>query len=369
MFDHLFQPLALAGTTLPNRVVRAAHSTGSPWVDTSDDLIAYHQARARGGVGMSILEIAGVHRTSATAIPVYDDRVIEGYHRLVDALHPHGMKVFQQLWHGGSARVIPGQAPWSSDVPNPVAGVVPRAMTQDMIDEIVGSFASAARRVREGGLDGVEVHGAHGYLIGQFLSPATNFRTDDYGGSLENRTLFLRQILGAMRREVGPDFPIGVRLSSDEQIEGGLDAAATAAIVHLVEPMVDFIDLSFGSYYRFYKMLSTMDDPLGYELPSSEPVARSTSLPTLVTGRIMTLEHANRLVAEGVADMVSMVRALIADPELVAKARDGRDAETRPVASLVAAYLCKHLFECQHVVREPSVLVQSLIDQRVVRRT
>ena len=333
MYDHLFQPIDVAGTTIPNRVVRSAHSTGSPWVDTSDDLIAYHEARARGGVGLSILEIAGVHLSSPTRIPVHSDAVVAGYERLMAAIRPHGMKVFQQLWHGGStAAVNPlGGAPWSaSDVANPAAGVVPRPMTQTLIDEVVAAFGAAARRVRDGGLDGVEVHAAHGYLVGQFLSPATNYRTDGYGGDLDNRLRLLREILAAMRAEVGPDFPIGVRLAADEEVAGGMHAKDSAEIARRVESMVDFVDVSLGSYYRFYKMLSTMDDPLGYELPQSEVVARAVDVPTIVTGRIMTLDHAEHVVATGVADMVSMVRALVADPDLVAKARSGRADEVRP---------------------------------------
>lgn len=331
MYDNLFEPLRVAGATIPNRIVRTAHTTGAAWVDVNDDLVAYHEARARGGVGLSILEIAGVMPNSATAIPVYADKVIGHFERFAERMRPHGMKVFQQLWHGGSARVIPGTAPWSaSDVPNPTAGVVPRPMTRSMIDEVIAAFASAARRVKAGGLDGVEVHGAHGYLIGQFLSPATNHRDDEYGGSLENRTRLLREVLAAIRAEVGPDFPVGVRLSADEEVEGGLGPEDGADIVRLIEDQIDFLDVSYGSYYRFYKMLGTLEEPLGYEVPKSAVVTRATAKPTIVTGRIMTLDHASHIVASGDADMVSMVRALIADPDLVVKARSGRADEVRP---------------------------------------
>lgn len=331
MYDNLFEPLQIASATIPNRIARTAHTTGAAWVDSGDDLIAYHEARARGGVGLSILEIAGVMPNTATAIPVYDDRVIGHYEKFASRIHPHGMKLFQQLWHGGSARVIPGTAPWSaSDVPNPTAGVVPRPMTRAMIDEVVGAFASAARRVRDGGLDGVEIHAAHGYLVGQFLSPATNHREDEYGGTLENRVRFLRDVLRAVRSEVGPTFPVGIRLSADEEIEGGLTPTDTADIVRLVEDDVDFVDVSYGSYYRFYKMLATLEEPLGYEVPKSSVVTRATHKPTIVTGRIMTLDHASHIVETGDADMVSMVRALIADPDLIVKARTGRADEVRP---------------------------------------
>lgn len=336
MYDNLFEPIQLAATTVPNRVVRTAHSTGSPWVDDSPGLIDYHVARARGGVGLSILEIAGVHLSSPTLIPVHADTVVAGYEKLAAACHPHGMKLFQQLWHGGSASPwnVLGGPPWSaSDVPNPSVGVVPVPMTKTMIDDVVGAFGAAAGRVKAGGLDGVEIHGAHGYLVGQFLSPVSNRRDDDYGGSLENRVRFLSEVIAAMRAEVGPEFPIGVRLISDEEVDGGLVPPDVAEIARLIEPTIDFIDVSLGTYYRFYKMLAPMDDPLGYEVPKSEVVTRAVSVPSIVTGRIMTLDHASHLVDTGVADMVSMVRALIADPELVRKTREGRANEVRPCIS------------------------------------
>lgn len=333
MYDNLFEPLALAGTTLPNRIVRAAHSTGHPWVDTSTSLIKYHEARARGGVGLSILEIGGVHMSSPSIIPVFADFVMAGYQKLADALHPHGMKIFQQLWHGGSAAPlnILGGPLWSaSDVPNPGNGLVPRPMTQGMIDEVVAAFAAGARRARDGGLDGVEIHGAHGYLVGQFLSPLTNRRDDEYGGTFENRVRFLREVLVATREAVGPDFPVGVRLSSSEEVDGGITPPDAAQIAREVEPLVDFVNVSLAGYYKFYRMLAPMDEPLGYELPKSEVVTRALRVPTIVTGRIMTLDHASQIIEAGQADLVSMVRALVADPDLVRKAREGRAAEVRP---------------------------------------
>ena len=325
-YDNLFQPLQIGSCTVPNRIVRTAHSTGT----TGEDLIAYHEERARGGVGLTIIEIAGVQPSSATAIPVFTDAVLPFYEELTRRMHVHGTKVFQQLWHGGAAYARAGQPVSASAVPAPSVNMVPRPMTQTMIDETVAAFAAAAARCRDGGLDGVELHGAHGYLIGQFLSPATNLRDDRYGGTLENRTRFLVEILEAIRNEVGPGFPVGVRLSGTDFIEGGIDQAEAAAIARHIEPLVDFLDISMGSYWRFHKFLSTLDDPLGYEIESSEQVTREVSVPTIVTGRIMTLDHASHLVETGVADMVSLVRAMVADPYLVAKARDGREHEIRP---------------------------------------
>ncbi len=268
--------------------------------------------------------------SSATAIPVYSDSVLPFYEELSRRLHAHGTQVFQQLWHGGAAYGRAGQPISASAVPTPSVNVIPLPMTKAMIDDTVAAFAAAAKRCQAGGLDGVELHGAHGYLIAQFLSPATNLRDDEYGGSTEHRARFLVEILQAIRAEVGPDFPVGVRLSGTDFIEGGIDPVEAAAIAQLVEPLIDFLDVSMSSYWRFHKFLSTMDDPLGYEIPTSEQVTKAVAVPTIVTGRIMTLDHASHLVESGVADMVSMVRAMIADPHLVVKARTGREHEIRP---------------------------------------
>lgn len=327
-YGNLLRPLDVGTVTIRNRVVRTAHGTGL----VGEDLIAYHEARARGGVALSFLQATGVHPTARTGLPVFDDSVIPFLSEFADRMRPHGMKVFHQLYHHGSAYPArPGAVHWSaSAIPNPVVGVVPVPMTTGMIDEIVGAFASAAGRVKRAGIDGVELHAASGYLLEQFLSPATNQREDDYGGTLENRVRFLREALSAVRAEVGPGFPVGVRLSADEYIPGGLTPQDTARIAQLVEPLVDFVDVHLSTYWRFHKMLAPMGDPLGYELPTSEVVTAAVSVPTIVAGRIMTLDHAEHIVASGAADLVSMVRALIADPELVAKALAGDADRVRP---------------------------------------
>ncbi|MFI5045967.1 MAG: FAD-dependent oxidoreductase [Acidimicrobiia bacterium] len=336
MYENVFEPIQVGGVTIPNRIVRTAHSTNLRFPTREDPytgLVAYHEARARGGVGMSILEASSVHANAWQGhILLYSEDVVWGLERIAEASHKHGMKVFQQLWHGGhTAPDLQGHSNWSaSDVPHPVAGNVPIPMTKAMIGEMVGAYASAARRVKEAGLDGCEVHAAHGYLPAQFFSASLNRRTDEYGGPLENRIRFFVEIMDAIRSEVGSDFPVGVRIVADEEYEGGMRTEDAVELAKLLEPHIDFMNISVGSYYRFYKMLSPMDDPLGYELPKTGTVARAVDVPTIVTGRIMTLDHASRIIADGVADMVSMVRALIADPELVVKTREGRAAEVRP---------------------------------------
>jgi 2,4-dienoyl-CoA reductase-like NADH-dependent reductase (Old Yellow Enzyme family)/thioredoxin reductase len=329
MYDAIFTPLKIAGITLESRVVRAAHGTRL----IGEDLIAYHEERARGGVAMSILGAAGVHPTSETPdLPLHCDKILPLYEEMSERVHAHGMRLFQQLFHAGAAHVPRlGAAQWSaSAVPNPFTGTVPRPMTVDEIEELVAAYAAAAVRVQDGGLDGVEVHAAHTYLIGQFLSPALNQREDEYGGSVENRTRILREILIAIRQRVGPDFPVGVRLVGDDFVPDGLRPADTVEIARSLRGLVDFVNLSLGGYWRFHQMLATMEYPLGYELDTNVRVARTIDVPTIVGGRILSLDHAEHIVASGQADLVSMVRALIADPMLVAKARAGHESLIRP---------------------------------------
>ena len=327
-YEHLFQPIEVGSVTIPNRIVRSAHGT----LLGGEKLIAYHEARAAGGVGMSTLEATGVHADAPSLIPLHSDACIPFYREISARMKPYGMKMFQQIYHPGSA-TRPKKAATqisASAIPNPMVGGIPTEMTKSMIDEMVAAFASAARRCHDGGLDGIDLHASSGYLIEQFLSPANNTRTDEYGGSLENRMRFLMEILTAIRAEVGYDYCLGIRLPNEEFIPGGLTPHDVAEIATIVEPYVDYVSLHMGSYWRFHKLLSTMDDPLGHEMPANAVITKEVTKPTMVVGRIMTLDHAEHLVASGAADMVSMVRALIADPELVNKARRGDERLIRP---------------------------------------
>jgi len=327
-YPHLFEPIQVGSLTIPNRIVRSAHGTHL----YGGALIAYHEARARGGVGMSTLEATGVHANAPSVTPLYNDSCIPTYRELMARIRPYGMKMFQQIYHPGSATRPKKSATQisASAIPNPMVGGIPYEMTIDEIHEMVAAFAAAARRCREGELDGIDVHASSGYLIEQFLSPANNTRTDDYGGSLDNRMRFLIEILQAIRNEVGDDYCMGIRLPNEEYIPGGLTPDDIAVIARTVEPLVDYVSLHMGSYWRFYKLLAPMDEPLGNEMAANAPITSALTKPTIVVGRIMTLDHAEHIVASGAAAMVSMVRALIADPELVAKARRGDEHLVRP---------------------------------------
>lgn len=329
----IFEPIFIRHLEIPNRVVRTAHGTHMARDAFDADSIAYHVARAKGGCGLTIIEAASVHSSSENTLFNRDDRVIPGFEALMRAVRPYGMRVFEQLFHGGHQTFGEGRRPpWSaSTIPSPVLGAVPIPMGEPEIAEIIQCFAEAARRCRDGGLDGVEIHAAHGYLIHQFLSPLTNRRTDRWGGSLENRMRFLQEILRATRKAAGPDYIVGVRFSAS-QAPGSLGEAEINQVSRalIAENLIDFLDASIGDYYRMDSMVSGMQSPTGYELPSSAQLTENIPLPRIVSGRFRTLEDAEQILRDGIADMVSLVRAQIADPDLVRKTREGRVEEVRP---------------------------------------
>jgi 2,4-dienoyl-CoA reductase-like NADH-dependent reductase (Old Yellow Enzyme family) len=328
LYDNLFEPIDVGGVTIPNRIVRSPHGTGL----LGEALIAYHEARARGGVGMSTIQATGVHPSAPSGIPLFSDSCLPFLEEISGRMAPHGMKLFLQIYHAGAAGGMGGPEAWSARaIPNPMAGMVPIAMTKTMIDDVVASFATAARRCRDGGLDGVDVHASSGYLIHEFLSPALNQRTDEYGGSLENRMRFLVEVMHAIRAEVGEGgFAVGVRLPNEDYVPGGLTAEQNAEIAQKIEPLADYVSLHMGAYWRFHKLIAPADEPLGVEMAANKVITSVVSKPTIVVGRIMTLDHASHIVDSGEADMVSMVRALIADPELVNKARRREEHKIRP---------------------------------------
>jgi len=331
--SHVMQPLQIKGVTIPNRVVRAAHGTNIGFGKLDDKLIAYHLARARGGVGLTILETLGMHWSSPSGGFQITPDLADRYRALMEAVTPHGMVIFQQLWHAGNTRLPrDGSPPWApSDVPNIRNKTVPIPMTKAMIDEVVECFGTTAAICEQGGLQGVEVHGAHSYLVQQFLSPLTNFRTDEYGGSFDNRMRFVLEVMRSIRSHVSSDFISGIRLSTEE-VKGGMTAEDNAEVARRLEAegLIDFLDISMGGYYNEPPMIQTMAEGVGYEMPTSRIIGAAVTVPVIVSGRFRALEEADQVIAHGEADMVSMVRAHIADPDLVRKTVEGRFDDVRP---------------------------------------
>lgn len=333
-YEYVLSPIEINRVEIKNRVVRTAHGTNIGQGRITDELIAYHEARAAGGCGLTILEAASVHPTDMGTLWLHDASVVDDYRRLMARLSPYGMAVFQQLGHLGYEGVTAdGGPPWSaSELAGPSIRRPAKAMTADEIAELTDAFAQAARWCLEGGLHGVEVHIAHGYLLQQFMSPATNQRADGYGGPWENRIRLAREVVGAVREAIGPEMPLGVRIGSEALGDGGVTEHDCAELVRVLDNdgLIDYVNLTYGSCLRPHKIMGGMHEPPGYELEAAAPVVAAVDLPAIVTGRFRTLAEAEDLIAEGVADMVGLTRAHIADPELVAKSVDGREAEVRP---------------------------------------
>jgi 2,4-dienoyl-CoA reductase-like NADH-dependent reductase (Old Yellow Enzyme family) len=331
-YTHVDKPIKIGNVEIKNRTFRPAHGTGIGWGIMNDALIAYHEERARGGVGLIINEIGSVHPSTKMYMNIYDHGIEGGMRKLADRIKPHGTRIFQQLWHMGHCFPVEGSMPWSaSDIPNIAGGVVPVRMSKGMIDEIVGSFADCARRMEQYGLDGVDVHCAHGYLFHQFLSPLTNNRDDEYGGSFENRMRFAIEVMTAVRSAVSPNFVVGVRVGTD-LAQGGISIEDTLLFAQILEEkqLIDYVNVSVGNYNRNDKMIGGMNEPVGYQMPTSVPITREIKLPTLVTGRFRTLEEIDQVIRAGDADMVGLVRAMIADPRLVSKSLAGEIDRVRP---------------------------------------
>ena len=327
------QPITINGLEIKNRIMRQAHGTEFGHGKIVDELIDYHVARAKGGVGLSVLEVSSVHPSSwIETVWSWDDSIVDGYRRLTDAVRPHGMRMFSQLWHGGhhwpSADGSPSWAP--SAVPSPW-GAVPVAMTKEQIGIIVDAFAQSAIWSREGGMDGIELHFGHGYLPSQFLSKTTNHRTDDYGGPFANRVRFMQEVARAVRGAVGADHPVGIRIS-DEFLDGGLSVDECVQAVRLLcdEGLIDFVDASSGSYYSVQQMLPTMDMPTRSMLPWSGPIAAAATVPTMVCGRFQGLDDIAQAPGDGVGGMVGLCRPMVADPQLITKTLAGEADRIRP---------------------------------------
>lgn len=329
----VFEPIKIGNVEVPNRIVRSAHGTQlSPVRHTfHPDLVNYHVARAKGGVGLSVLEVGEVRPSVGYGFAVWDERIVATYRDLMAAVRPHGMRMFQQLWDGGNLYPYGnGDPPWGvSTMPSP-KGLVPRPMSVETVQEYIEAYARAAVHCREGGLDGVEFHAAHGYLPYQFLSPVTNTRTDEFGGTPEKRMRFVVDGIRRIRAAVGRDFVVGIRVGTGKASKVDEDVIVQLLNVLQAEKLIDYVSASMSDYFAFDGIVGGMDRPVGYQLPSSAHVRAAAKVPKIVVGRFRTLEEVEQVLKEGAADMVSMVRAAIADPDLVKKTRENKVDQVRP---------------------------------------
>lgn len=335
----LLEPVKVGTMSLRNRIVMPPMCTrlAAPDGSVTKRMIDYYSERARGGVGMIIVEYSWIDekesRAAISQLSVHSDHMITGLGELAEAIKVHGAGAVLQICHAGrqTTSAIMGKQPVApSAVPCKFLRVMPRELTLAEIEEIQDAFAEAARRAKQAGFDGVEIHGAHGYLICQFLSPYTNRRTDKYGGPLENRALFALETLEKIREKVGSQFTVGYRMSADEYVPGGLTLEETAKFAEMLEEVgVDYIHVSAGIYETLHHVVQPTYIERAHLLHLAEGIKKRVEVPVIAVGSL-DVETAEKALREGKADLVSLGRALIADPEIPKKLIEGRIEDIRP---------------------------------------
>ncbi|MDA8046020.1 MAG: mycofactocin system FadH/OYE family oxidoreductase 2 [Actinomycetota bacterium] len=343
-YRHLFTPLRIGSLTVRNRIVFSAHLTNYATQDgrPSEQHAAYYAARAAGGAGLIITEEHSTHPTDwpyEKLIHGFHEEVIAGYRRITEAVHAHDVPILAQINHnGGQASSMYTRLPvWApSPVPDPLFREVPKAVEAHEIAEIVAGYARVAGHCIEGGFDGIELQCSHSSIVRGFLSPATNLRTDSYGGSLSNRARLLVEIVAAVREAIGPGPVLGVRLCGDELIAGGttIDDAVEVACMAEATGHVDYINTSIGvATATLYMIEASMQIPPGYAMFIPSAIRQAVSLPVVGVGRFKDPLQADRALAEGQCDLVGVVRGQIADPDFAAKARSGHSEQIRTCLS------------------------------------
>jgi 2,4-dienoyl-CoA reductase-like NADH-dependent reductase (Old Yellow Enzyme family)/thioredoxin reductase len=340
-FERLLSEYRLSGLTLRNRVVWLPHLTRYADDDglPTDRHVRYYAERARHGVALIITGCETAHPAVQWGgrINAYDPRAVRGYRRMTEAVHEHGTFMIGQLTDDGNQQNGMGLLDWHhvrapSAVPDPMVGVVPKPLTVAEIAEINRYFAISAETHRDGGFDGVEIKSGHDGLHRQFLSPRFNVREDEYGGDAEGRLRFLRETVQAIRRQVGDDFVVGVRLCLDEALDGGYGPEEGVAYARVIGSWgtVDYINCDRGSTGSLPMMNPTMAVPQGYALELAGQARAAAGLPTIAFGRIKVPQMAEVALRDGQADLIGLARALITDPEWVAKVMRGEQDQIRP---------------------------------------
>jgi 2,4-dienoyl-CoA reductase-like NADH-dependent reductase (Old Yellow Enzyme family)/thioredoxin reductase len=330
--NRMFEPAFLGPLAVKNRLIMAPMGTlmASEVGGVTPKQIDYYAERAKGGVGTIIVEITSVdYPLGGTGLTFHDNGYIGGHSELVEAVHVYGAKIICQLAHVGRQAHpsdLKGLQPVApSPIPCRILKVLPRELSTREVEEIVQKFIAAAKRARAAGYDGVELHGAHGYLIAQFMSPCSNQRTDRYGGSLLNRMNFPLEIIRGVKKVVGDRFPLLFRFSGDEFVENGRSLEESKQVARMLEEAgVHVLDVSAGAYDSMPKIMEPMSYPEGWKIYLAEEIKKAVKVPVIGVGVIRTPAFAEKILREGRIDFVALGRALIADPHWPNKAREGR---------------------------------------------
>ena len=351
-YPNIFKEGKIGNLTLKNRVVMPPMGTNLAGAEgeVTDELIAYYEERAKGGTGLIIVEFTCIDyeygKGFVRQLRLDDDRFIPGIHTLANAVHKYGAKVFVQIHHAGrqsNSLLIDGkQIVAPSSVACAAVGEEPRELTTAEVKELVNKFVQTAIRCQQAGIDGVEVHAAHGYLINQFLSPEANLRTDEYGGSFENRMRFIEEIIFGIKDKCGKDYPVTVRINVDDFTEEGIDLQLGKDICRYLEKLgVDGLHVSCGTYDSMDRVIESPLFEQGWRVYLAEEIKKEITIPVITVGSIREPHFVENILAEEKADFVAIGRGLIADPEWVNKTMEGREAEIRK---------CINCLHCIHSV-------------------
>jgi 2,4-dienoyl-CoA reductase-like NADH-dependent reductase (Old Yellow Enzyme family)/thioredoxin reductase len=352
-FPKLFEEGRIGGMTVKNRVVMPPMATNfaGPSGEPTERLIRYYVERAKGGAGLIIVENAQVKypegKNVACQLRLDADKYIPGYQELAEAIQVYRARVFLQIHHAGrqyhDIEGAQGVAP--SGIPCGFLQQPVRELASDEITDLVQRFSETALRAQKAGMDGVEFHGAHGYLINQFMSPHTNQRIDEWGGSFERRMRFPLDIIARTREKVGPDFPLCFRFSADEFVPGGLELEDSKRIAKTLEAAgIDILHVSSGIYESMPTLLEPMHFDEGWRSYLAEEIKTVVAIPVITVGQIRSPEIAEGLLEQGKADFVAVGRTLIADPAWPAKAREGRPEDIRKCISCNIGCIGGHVF-------------------------
>jgi mycofactocin system FadH/OYE family oxidoreductase 2 len=337
-FKCLFTPLKIGKVVVPNRISFSAHLTNwaEKWLP-SEQHVHYLAARARGGTGLIITEELSVHPTDRSyekLVEAFKPEVIPRYKKITPAVHEYETKIFAQLNHNGQQ--CSGQLSrlpvWTpSPVPDVMFRETPKQTELEDIKEAAEYFCRSSMRVLEGGFDGIEPQFSHTSLARQFMSPLTNLRSDEYGGSFENRMRFPVEVVTVVRKAIRTGFTLGVRLCADEMTAGGITPDDGREIARVLQSTgtIDFLNLSLSTFYNLYLVGGTIHLPPGYTVPLATGIKEVATVPVFATGRINDPLFAEKVLANGQADMIGMVRAQICDPNMALKSQKGRLEEIR----------------------------------------
>ena len=337
-FRRLFEPTFIGDVKLENRLMMTGHTTNyARETEITQQLIDYYVERAEGGIGLVVMAYLANHPSAQTgsAISGWTDEVVPGLRQLTDAVHDAGAKIFcQDLHFGRQMTSILSERPVlsASDIPGPVNREMPKRMTTADIDEIVTAYADTAERIQRSGFDGVEIHSGYGgYFLSQFISPYSNDRDDEYGGSLENRLRIVYEVLNAVRERVGDDYVVGLQINATDAAPGGMDVEdyETVAARLAATGQVDYLVAKAGTYQKQDYIVPDMQHEQGVFAPLAKRVRRAVKesnpdVTVATTGRVTDPRHADRILIDECADLVSMTRGHIADPAIAEKAREGR---------------------------------------------